>query len=164
MPVFAMCHSAMKSLKKGSEPGANFKSIHRSIWFLWTFSDEIWDIEAGGDRRSSTPIHLFPAELTNRGNLSDNYGVHKLVSREKKRVWWKMWWKNLQPCHLDLWSRFASISRSTFIHPSLLLAPCIHLAVFSSPVDLGFDDKSKTFLLLLFQMSQNVWGDACDCV
>lgn len=149
-----MRHGAAKSVKEGSEAGRDFKSVHRSICSLRTLSDGIGggrgDKEAGWDKPSSAPTLSSPAKAHESGKLFQQLQV----SEERKRP--EMWKgvEGLQLCHLDLRSVFASVSRSTFIHPSLLLAPCTHLARRPSPVAPGGDDKSATFSSFLpFQMS-----------
>lgn len=42
------------------------------------------------------------------------------------------------------------LSRAPLCHPSPLLAPSVHLALFSSPVDLGVGDENITVLLFAF--------------
>lgn len=70
----------------------------------------------------------------------------------------KPWGKNLQPCHLDLWSLFASISHCILCHPSLLWAPCV-LALHSSPVDLAIDVLLLLFLkkIVVIRVSPCMW-------
>lgn len=152
MPVFAMRRGAGKSVKEGSEAGRDFKSVHRSICSLRTLSDGI----GGGrvKRRDGTNRaalqHSRPPQ--SRGNFSYNY---RLARREINQKCGRRVGGGLQLClHLDLRGVFASVSRSTFIHPSPLLAPCTHLARRSSPVALAGDDKSATLSSFLpFQMS-----------
>lgn len=63
---------------------------------------------------------------------------------EKKNKQWK---RNLH-CLVIL---ISGVSKSHFVlcHPSLLLAPCVRLALFSFPVNLGVDDE-KTVPLFAF--------------